>query len=78
MISGKVGSVLEARIELEFYGSVVVLPVFLGAVAWQGRQRGVGVPRVEGTPLVGMGLLRGSRLMVDVVPDGTVSIEALP
>jgi len=31
----------------------------------------------EGGPLVGMGLLRGSRLGIDVVPGGSVVVEEL-
>ena len=59
-------------------GSTVVLPMFLGTVMWHGRQRDVLVARIDETPLVGMGLLHGSRLLIDVIPDGTVTIETLP
>ena len=58
-------------------GSTVVLSAFLGTLMWHGRQRDVLVAQVDDTPLVGMGLLHGSRLLIDVIPDGTVSIEAL-
>lgn len=59
-------------------GSTVVLSAFLGTLMWYGRQRDVLVAQVDDAPLVGMGLLHGSRLLIDVIPDGTVSIEALP
>lgn len=49
-----------------------------GRVLWHGRERGVQVLSAEGGALVGMSLLRGSRLIVDCAPGGTVRVEGLP
>ena len=46
-----------------------------GRVLWHGYERGVQVLSADGGPLVGMALLRGSRLAIDVVPDGVVLVE---
>ena len=58
-------------------GSVVTMPVHVAGVLWHGRSRPARVLVAEGGPLVGMALLRGSRLRVDVVPGGSVVIEEL-
>ena len=59
-------------------GSSVILNVYLGNVVWHGRQQEVVVARADGAPLVGMSLLRGSRVTMDVVYDGDVVIDELP
>lgn len=46
-----------------------------GRVLWHGRERGVQVLSAQGGPLVGMSLLRGSLLEVEVSPGGAVVIE---
>lgn len=56
-------------------GSTVALEVHEAVVAWHGSPRLVECLMAEGAPLVGMALLRGSRLTVDVVPGGEVRIE---
>ncbi len=48
-----------------------------GRVLWHGRERGVQVLAAEGGPLVGMALLRGSRLAVEVAHAGEVVVEEL-
>ncbi len=58
-------------------GSHVILEVYLATVLWHRREREVVVCRVEGAPLVGMSLLRGSRVTIDVVDDGDVIIDEL-
>ena len=59
-------------------GSVEHLPVHRVGVSWHGQTRTV---RAYGAPtdeaLIGMSLLRGSRLTVDSVPGGAVLIEEL-
>jgi clan AA aspartic protease len=59
-------------------GSVTRLDVYLASVVWHGRQKDVLISQADGTPLIGMALLEGSRLTMDVIDDGDVSIEALP
>lgn len=59
-------------------GRAVETRVHRARVVRHGRERVVRVLATEGGPLVGMALLRGSRLTVDAVPGGDVSIEELP
>ena len=59
-------------------GSVTVLDVYLAAVVWHGREQDVLVAQAAGTPLVGMSLLRGSRMTMDVLEGGDLTIEELP
>lgn len=59
-------------------GGTAALDVYDAHVLWRGRERPVPVYEAEGGPLVGMSLLRGSRLTVDVEPGGEVVIEDLP
>lgn len=44
-------------------------------VLWHGMVRPVAVIAAEGQPLVGMALLRGSRLSVEVLPGGEVAVS---
>lgn len=48
-----------------------------GWVLWHGQERGVQVLSAEGGPLVGIALLRGGRLTIEVVPGGEVSVARL-
>lgn len=48
-----------------------------GRVLWHGREREVQVLSAEGGPLVGMTLLRGGLLTIEVVPSGEVSLVKL-
>ena len=56
----------------------VVLKRYVAKVLWHGAERDVFVLQAEGGPLIGMSLLYGSRLTLDVVTDGDVTIDALP
>ena len=58
--------------------STVVLNVYLATVLWHGAQREVLVAQAGGAPLVGMAMLRGSRLSMDVVDEGELLIDKLP
>jgi clan AA aspartic protease len=59
-------------------GSRVRLRKYTGTVIWDGQERDVIVLEAEGGPLVGMSLLYGSRVTLDVVDGGPVIIEPLP
>jgi len=59
-------------------GRVVVFQVYLATVWWYDRAREILALQSDGGPLVGMGLLAGSRVTFDVVADGFVDIERLP
>ena len=56
----------------------MLLNVYMARVVWHGRERDVLVSEVEGEPLVGISLLYGSRLTVDVIEGGSAAIEELP
>jgi len=54
------------------------LDVFAGTVIWDGQVQAVMVLAADGSPLVGMGLLEGSCVLLHVTDNGPVSIERLP
>ena len=59
-------------------GSTVVLDLYLATLAWNQQEREVLVMQAEGGPLVGMSLLYGYRVILDVGDGGAVIIDALP
>lgn len=58
-------------------GSLQVFDAYEGTVLWNGQDRTVEVNAVETQPLVGMRLIIGHRLCLDVVEHGPVTIEPL-
>lgn len=58
-------------------GNEVRMDLFLAAVHWEDGPRDVLVLETEGGTLVGMALLGGCRVVMDVEEDGIVSIESL-
>ncbi|REJ87579.1 MAG: clan AA aspartic protease [Planctomycetota bacterium] len=59
-------------------GSVTRLDVYLATVPWHGHPKEVLISQAAGAPLIGMSLLDGSRMTVDVVDGGDVTIDELP
>jgi clan AA aspartic protease len=59
-------------------GSVSVFDVYQAKVVWDGRVRSVFVDEFDATPLVGMALLRGCELKIQVWSRGKVTIKRLP
>ena len=59
-------------------GSLVLADVFVGTVLWEGKPRGIEIDAAETDPLLGMSLLYGSELRIQVVDGGTVTIDPLP
>ena len=55
-------------------GAIGHYDVHVGRISWHGQQRLVPVYKMNGDPLVGMALLWNSRLTMNVVPDGAVTI----
>ena len=51
---------------------------YLATVLWHGQPRRVLILRSDSVPLLGMSLLRGSRVTLDVLDDGAFTIEELP
>ena len=58
-------------------GSVKSSPIYDAAIYWHGRWVNVHAIEIGGGALLGMGLLRGSRLTMDVVENGPVQIEPI-
>jgi predicted aspartyl protease len=58
-------------------GSEVSLDLFLATLDWPGDPREVLVLQAEGGVLLGMAAMMGSRLTVDVVDDGAVTVRPL-
>jgi clan AA aspartic protease len=58
-------------------GQKVVLRVFEGSVEWDTENRPIQILEAEGSPLLGMAMLRGFRLTIDVMENGPVTIEKL-
>ena len=59
-------------------GSVNVFDVYAVSVMWDGQFRAVEVEAADTDPLVGMNLLDGYSLRVDVQSGGIVTITVLP
>jgi clan AA aspartic protease len=58
-------------------GNEVRMDLFLAAVQWEGGERDVLVLESEGGTLVGMAMLDGCRVVMDVEEGGAVSVESL-
>jgi len=58
-------------------GSRTVLSTFAATVLWHGKLLRVTAMEAEGGALVGMALLHGSRLTMDVLENGPVRIEPI-
>lgn len=75
----KLGFPYEGNIEVVLGdGRAVNVDAFLGTVVWEGHVREGTVIAADGTPLIGMALLAGSRLCLEVTDGGPVTIERLP
>jgi clan AA aspartic protease len=59
-------------------GQSVHLPVFQGAVVWDGELRDVSVIGAEGGPLIGMSILRNCDLRIQIRPGGRVEVIPIP
>ena len=59
-------------------GTVVSLDCYWLTLLWEGQPRRIVVLAADDRPLVGMSLLYGSRVTLDVVDGGPVTIEPLP
>jgi clan AA aspartic protease len=58
-------------------GSEVTFEVYTAKVIWDGQYRNIPVNEAETDPLIGMSLLYGYDLRIQVVEGGTIRIEAL-
>ena len=55
----------------------LTLPLYIGQVEWNGTERTVFVVAASGGALLGMSLLYGHRMCVDVLEAGRVTIEPI-
>lgn len=58
-------------------GSEVVFDMYRVTVIWDGQIKVIDVAASESTPLVGMSLLSGFKVQIEVIEGGNVLIEAL-
>ena len=58
-------------------GNVVVLDMYFAKVLWHGQEKEVLALQADGGALVGMSLLYGNRVMLEVINDGDVTIDFL-
>ena len=56
-------------------GSAVSFATYAATVLWDGQEKNILVLASEGGPLIGMSLLYGYRIILDVVDGGMVTIE---
>lgn len=59
-------------------GSESVFDSYEATVHWDGQRRRIAIDEADTTPLVGMALLHGSELMMQIIEGGEVSIKPLP
>jgi clan AA aspartic protease len=59
-------------------GTRVMLDVFDAIVSWDGADRSIQVLGMDGAPLIGMALLDGQEVHLQVVAGGSVIIEQIP
>ncbi|MCG8583780.1 MAG: clan AA aspartic protease [Pirellulales bacterium] len=59
-------------------GSIANLSVYNAKVMWHGSWKNVLVLGVDGDTLLGISLLMGSRIALDVIDGGLVSIDPIP
>ena len=57
------------------HGGSARLNRYQGSLLWHGRLRNIAVTEVDDVPLIGIRLLSGSRVTMDVYPGGDVLIE---
>ena len=58
-------------------GNIVVLEMYFAKVLWHGQEREILGLQADGGTLIGMSLLYGSRLVLEVIDNGNVTIDSL-
>ena len=56
--------------------TIIDVPVHRAVIVWEGAERRILVHRVDGTPLLGMGLVFGNVLTLEGKADGGMRLEA--
>ena len=54
-----------------------MLDMYFAKVLWHGQEKEVLALQADGGPLIGMSLLFGNRVMLEVINDGNVTIDSL-
>jgi predicted aspartyl protease len=58
-------------------GTSCIFDVYIATVIWDGEYRVIDINESETVPLIGMRLLRGYDLRVQIIEGGTVTIDVL-
>ena len=59
-------------------GTESYFPIYRGIVLWHGQPLVTTITAIDSTPLLGMSMLHGSELAMQIVEDGEVIIHELP
>jgi clan AA aspartic protease len=58
-------------------GTKALFPIYMAIISWYGQPRAISVSAVESHPLLGMDMLHGCELAMQVVEGGEVAIHDL-
>lgn len=58
-------------------GTLTDVAIFEASVDWYGESLPILVCATDGSPLIGMSLLRGSKLELEVIPDGPITLTKI-
>lgn len=56
-------------------GTIISMNTYIAEIQWRNGPRKIVVTATEGTPLIGMALLEGARLAIEVSEGGQVTVE---
>ena len=59
-------------------GNPIRVRVFDGAALWAGQARSIPIQETDGDILLGMSFLYGSRLLMDILDGGDVTVNPIP
>ena len=59
-------------------GTIVVLDVYVAMVEWHREPRSIEIEATDATPLLGMALLEGSELRIQVLDGGSATVVPIP
>jgi clan AA aspartic protease len=59
-------------------GTIGQIDYYAGTILWDGSRRDVAIGAADIDPVIGMDLLHGHRLTIEVIPNGRTVIQALP
>jgi len=59
-------------------GSESIFDIYEGTVVWNGQMQRTPIDEADSAPLIGMQMLAGYELNIEVVTDGQVTVKLLP